>query len=217
MRDLMKPLHAALLALCLSAGTAGADVRVIDGDTLELDGTTYRLNGIDAPEHGQKCGAWECGADATRGLADLVMGANVTCQPISEDGYGRIIATCYADGNDLGAAMIDKGLAWAFLRYSDAYETEELVSKQKASGVFAEDFMTPWEFRDLRWKAAMAREEAAPPGCPIKGNISERGRIYHAPWSRSYGRTRINTAKGERWFCSEAEAVAAGWRAPRWN
>jgi len=49
------------------------------------------------------------------------------------------------------------------------------------------------------------------------GNINSKGeRIYHTPWgSRSYDRTEINSAKGERWFCDEAEAVAAGWRAPR--
>lgn len=51
--------------------------------------------------------------------------------------------------------------------------------------------------------------------CRIKGNISESGRIYHVPGSEWYDRTQINTSRGERWFCSEAEAKAAGWRAPR--
>jgi len=50
--------------------------------------------------------------------------------------------------------------------------------------------------------------------CDIKGNISiERGeRIYHVPGGAFYSQTRIDTARGERWFCSEAEAQAAGWR-----
>ena len=39
--------------------------------------------------------------------------------------------------------------------------------------------------------------------------------IYHVPGSPAYERTKIDEAKGERWFCSEAEARAAGWRAPR--
>lgn len=52
--------------------------------------------------------------------------------------------------------------------------------------------------------------------CRIKGNISDRGdRIYHVPGSRHYERTRIDTARGERWFCSVADARAAGFRAPR--
>lgn len=51
--------------------------------------------------------------------------------------------------------------------------------------------------------------------CRIKGNISESGHIYHVPGSTWYERTQIDTSKGERWFCSETEAKAAGWRAPR--
>ena len=194
-----------------------AEVRVVDGDTLEVDGTIYRLNGIDAPEHGQRCGDWRCGAEATDTLAGIVAGKAVTCDPIAEDGYGRVIATCFVDGRDIGAEMIDKGLAWAFVRYSDVYVPEELVSKDKAAGVFAGDFTPPWEFRAERWKRAEAKEQEAPTGCPIKGNISANGRIYHAPWSPWYSRTRVNLRKGERWFCSEAEAVAAGWRAPYWK
>ena len=49
--------------------------------------------------------------------------------------------------------------------------------------------------------------------CIIKGNISDRGeRIYHMPGGAFYDRTRISSAKGERWFCTEADARAAGWR-----
>ena len=60
-----------------------------------------------------------------------------------------------------------------------------------------------------------SRPEAAPAGCLIKGNISSHGKIYHLPGSAGYARTKIDPAKGERWFCSEAEARAAGWRAAR--
>ncbi|WP_444429667.1 sunset domain-containing protein [Rhodobacter capsulatus] len=52
-----------------------------------------------------------------------------------------------------------------------------------------------------------------PPGaCRIKGNISKKGQIFHLPGSRDYDRTRIDETRGERWFCTEAEARAAGWR-----
>ena len=64
--------------------------------------------------------------------------------------------------------------------------------------------------------AMPAPADASPAGnCHIKGNISESGRIYHVPGSEWYDRTQINTSRGERWFCSEVEAKAAGWRAPR--
>ncbi|RWD01511.1 MAG: hypothetical protein EOS58_25480 [Mesorhizobium sp.] len=50
-------------------------------------------------------------------------------------------------------------------------------------------------------------------GCDIKGNINDRGeRIYHVPGQAYYSATRINPARGERWFCSEWEAWWAGWR-----
>ena len=69
------------------------------------------------------------------------------------------------------------------------------------------------EYRADRWGRVVAD---APDGCPIKGNISSSSeRIYHTPWSPWYGRTKITESKGERWFCDEAEAQAAGWRAAR--
>lgn len=49
--------------------------------------------------------------------------------------------------------------------------------------------------------------------CVIKGNISADGeKIYHMPGQRYYDKTQIDATKGERWFCSESEARAAGWR-----
>jgi len=56
---------------------------------------------------------------------------------------------------------------------------------------------------------------SSPRGCKIKGNIGGGGKIYHVPGSEAYAKTRIDESRGERWFCSEAEARAAGWRAPR--
>ena len=53
----------------------------------------------------------------------------------------------------------------------------------------------------------------AQPGCVIKGNVSSSGeRIYHVPGQRYYDTTLINELQGERWFCTEPEAIAAGWR-----
>lgn len=49
--------------------------------------------------------------------------------------------------------------------------------------------------------------------CNIKGNInSKKEKIYHMPGQRNYDDTVIDTSKGERWFCTEQEAVNAGWR-----
>ncbi|MCV6593753.1 MAG: thermonuclease family protein [Silicimonas sp.] len=202
------------IALLFAPQILFPEPRILDGDTLELGGVIYRLNGIDAPEQGQRCGDWNCGSAATDALVDIVKGRDIACTPRAKDAYGRVIATCFADGRDIGADMVDKGLAWAFRRYSDAYVRQERSARARGRGIWATPAIAPWDYRKNRWQAAA---QSAPDGCPIKGNISRNGRIYHAPWSPWYARTRISPEKGERWFCSEAEALAAGWRAPYWD
>ncbi|MEM0936972.1 MAG: hypothetical protein AAGJ91_13835 [Pseudomonadota bacterium] len=122
-----------------------------------------------------------------------------------------------ADGVDIGEAMVLSGHAWAFLRFSDADAHQQTIAEVEQLGIWQAPTQTPWGFREERWGRATAEvPEEAPEGCPIKGNLSDNGHITHAPWSPWYSRTRIDTSKGERWFCDEGEAVAAGWRATRW-
>lgn len=62
---------------------------------------------------------------------------------------------------------------------------------------------------------ALTDAETAGSPCLIKGNINRAGaKIFHVPGSPSYDQTQIDESQGERWFCSEEEAIAAGWRAP---
>lgn len=110
--------------------------------------------------------------------------------------------------------MVREGLAWSFRRYADDYNAVEDEAHEKRVGVWQADTQTPWDYRAERWSSA---KQEAPDVCPIKGNISRGGQIYQAPWSPWYSRTKVNTAKGERWFCTEGEAVEAGWRAPYWG
>ena len=215
-------IYSVLFALLLpSLGLA--DVRVIDGDTIELSGQVHRINGIDAPEHGQKCQtktgkSWACGKDATTAMAAFIEGKAVTCERLGDDAYERAISTCYAEGEDIGAHLVEQGWAWAFVRYSDAYVQQEQKAREARTAIWQGEAVPAWEYRAQRWEQAMDQVPSqAPEGCPIKGNISQNGRIYHAPWSPWYSRTKINLAKGERWFCDEAEALAAGRRAPYWH
>jgi hypothetical protein len=54
---------------------------------------------------------------------------------------------------------------------------------------------------------------APDPSCAIKGNVnSDQVKIYHTPGQRDYNRTDIKPEEGDRWFCTEAEAQAAGFR-----
>ena len=188
--------------------------RVIDGDTLDIAGTRVRLEGIDAPEIAQRCGrrflgTWACGKGAARALRDLTSGREVACERRGTDKYGRMLGVCFADGRDVNAEMVRQGFAWAFVRYSDSYVAVEAKARAAKAGIWQGKAQPAWDYRDNRWANA---EQTAPNGCAIKGNISSNGHIYHMPWSPWYGKVRVETDKGERWFCSEADAVAAGWR-----
>lgn len=221
----MRIIHRAIAATLLVAGFATAataevaitgEARIIDGDTLDIGPVRIRVFGIDAPETRQTCdgpdGPWPCGAAATARAVELTDGRDTTCVPIERDAYGRLVSTCTADGVDLAETLVAEGLAWAFLRYSDAYADAEAAARARETGVWQAETLAPWDWRETAWASASGE---APAGCPIKGNISRSGnRIYHTPWSRDYARTQINEAYGERWFCDEAEAQAAGWRAP---
>lgn len=193
---------------------------VVDGDTIKLGPLSIRIHGIDAPERSQTCQQrngrpWDCGSAATAAMADMVKGQALECEPLDADAYGRIIARCLAGDRDLGGEMAALGLAWAYREYSEDYAGVEAAARRQGIGIWQGTAQAPWEYRANGWERAVV---AAPGGCPIKGNISAKGeRIYHTPWSSAYDRTQIDESKGERWFCDEAEAVAAGWRGARWK
>jgi endonuclease YncB( thermonuclease family) len=197
-----------------SAGPLTGPARVVDGDTLDIVGTRVRLEGIDAPETGQTCGrnivgSFDCGVAATRLLSDLVQGQTVACEERGRDKYNRTLAVCFVGALDLNAEMVRRGMAWAFLKYSRTYVEAEAEARALRIGIWEGDSEPAWAFRARAWQSA---EQAAPQGCAIKGNVSRHGQIYHLPWSPWYGKVTVDERRGERWFCSEAEAVAAGWR-----
>lgn len=211
----------AILATMLTAPALAAQqsVRIVDGDTIELSGIVYRLHGIDAPEAGQTCmtaaGAqWPCGKSAISALEGLALGKAVKCDSRGQDDYGRTIGVCTVNNVDLNAAMVSNGYAWAFRKYSADYGKAEDEARARKVGVWQAQTQTPWEYRAAKWEVA---KQDAPEGCPIKGNISKNGNIYHAPWSPWYLKTKVSLDQGERWFCSESDAVKAGWRAPYWG
>lgn len=188
--------------------------RVVDGDTLDIGGQRIRLEGIDAPELGQTCtrevaGTWDCGTAAMKALRELVDGKSVTCDRSGTDKYGRMLGFCFVDGIELNRRLVEDGHAWAFVKYSARYVAEENAARAARRGIFATENQPPWEYRSQQWAGA---QQQAPSGCAIKGNITRNGQIYHMPWSPWYAKVVIEEARGERWFCSESEAVAAGWR-----
>jgi endonuclease YncB( thermonuclease family) len=207
------------LAPAQAPATITGRASIIDGDTLEIHGQRIRLHGIDAPESGQTCLAdgerWRCGQKAAFALADFIGHSPVRCEEQGVDRYGRVIAACYVQGEDIERWMVLNGWALAYRRYSTDYVAEEQAAIEARRGLWRGEFIPPWEWRrGARLQAAAG--DAAAGACLIKGNISKSGeRIYHVPGGAYYDRTKIGTAKGERWFCSEAEAQAEGWRRSR--
>jgi endonuclease YncB( thermonuclease family) len=192
---------------------------IVDGDTLDIGEERVRLEGIDTPEPAQKClrgdgTSWPCGAAATKRLRQLVGSVPVECKGSERDERNRLIATCFVAGRDLNSQLVREGLAWAFVKYSDTYVREEREARSERRGVFEADNTPPWKFREDRWNSATGSAEVdAARECPIKGNVNGGGEcIYHMPWQRDYAKVKINTAKGERWFCNDAEAERAGCR-----
>ena len=220
-----------LLALCVAAPGVGQSskaapiygvARAGDGDSLDINGTRMRLFGIDAPEFDQTCtkdGAqWACGAEAADQLSRLVTGREVRCTPTGVDQYQRTLARCTVGGSDVNAAMVERGYAIAFRKYSIDYVAAEARAKAARLGMWAGSFDTPSSVRAegrshrSAKRPAPFRPSAAPQrvagSCVIKGNKSRRGEwIYHVPGMPYYEQTRA-----EEMFCSEDDARAAGYR-----
>ncbi|WP_245330998.1 thermonuclease family protein [Mesorhizobium sophorae] len=184
---------------------------------------------MDAPESSQTCAdgngkAYRCGAKAAEAVDQFLAASSPTrCVFVARDRYGRFVGNCFrADGESVQAALVRDGWALDWPRYSNgAYADLQAAAKAEGKGIWIGAFERPWEWRADRRNGKAATAPIVPlvgvssgsDGCNIKGNINSSGeRIYHVPGQEHYDRTQITLSKGERWFCSEAEALAAGWR-----
>jgi endonuclease YncB( thermonuclease family) len=236
----MRILLAILATLLTSPGWA-ADIIVKDGGTIQLAGTTYRLDGIDAPEFDQMCvddhaDPWACGVEARDRLAKLIAKREVRCRDLGADTTGkRRIGICTVAGEtaSLNQMLVRDGFALNLEPAAKGrFKADEAAAKTALAGLWKGCFAAPAEFR--RWQTtalllgASCRsdkdkelremlfpdETAMPPGCPIKAKLAIRARvtgnvgIYHLQTCRSYA----GLNKPERWFCSEEDAQAAGFR-----
>jgi endonuclease YncB( thermonuclease family) len=199
------------------ATTLSGPAKVIDGDSLEIQGKRIRLLGIDAPEATQSCDSegqkWPCGQASAERLRGLIGDDAVTCDGSEVDRYGRLLAVCRLAGVDLNQAMVADGWATAFRRYSDVYVVDETRARAAKLGLWASSFELPEVYRAEKRERAVgpgrpARVQAAAPAstgaCLIKGNRKRRGQwIYHLPGTPYYSETRA-----EEMFCTEAQAQA---------
>lgn len=149
----MKIFINALVLLLLTAGTAGAKIYVIDGDSLELDGTEVRLNGIDAPEYYQTCRIgtkeYDCGLRAYEKLSALVKGQKVRCVKILTDIYKRDACECFAGKVNLNKKMLESGWAVVYKSGNEDYKALEKYARENKLGMWQGKFMKPELYRIL--------------------------------------------------------------------
>lgn len=139
--------------------TVEGRVKVIDGDSLKIDGREIRLHGIDAPEARQTCTdetgkPWRCGRAATRELRKLIGTGQVTCTGDEVDRYDRLVAQCSQGDTDLNSAMVARGLAIAYTDHTSRYSNEEKTARESRRGMWAGRFERPriWRERHGRHK-----------------------------------------------------------------
>jgi endonuclease YncB( thermonuclease family) len=229
-------------AFLLAGPAFAANAIVRDGHTIQLGDITYRLDGIDAPEIDQTCiddhaDPWSCGVDARDQLTKLINGRTVRCDDLGPDKLfrKRHVGVCTVDGEttSLNQQLARQGLAISVEPSLKLHANHDAAAaKADKAGLWKGCFAAPQDFRlgnkdgaliggscradrDKEIRAVLFPEDLAqPPACAIKGKFAARARftgnvgIYHLQGCRSYA----GLARPDRWFCSEDDAQAAGFR-----
>lgn len=171
--------------------------KVIDGDTFDLaDGTRIRLAYIDAPEYQEECYSY----DAKVKLEELVLNKDVRIEPIEKDNFGRTVAGVFLNDVLINEILLREGAAEIYhsktvSAYDLQLEKAESEAKSLGKGM---------------WSDACANK--LNPNCQIKANARRQNdtKIYHLPGCQNYERVVVDEKRGDRWFCTEEEAVVAG-------
>ncbi|WP_051475485.1 thermonuclease family protein [Bacillus sp. J37] len=193
--------------------------KVVDGDTLHVmisgKKETIRLLLVDTPEtvHPSKQ-VQPFGPEASNYMKETLSGEEIQVElGLGErDKYGRILAYVYLDDQMINKLLLEKGLArvaYVFepnTKYIDEFYDIQKQAQNEELGIWSlENYATEEGFQD---EIHVENENTDKSGCTIKGNINSKGeKIYHTVQSPSY-----NVTKPEELFCTEKEAVEAGFR-----
>ena len=148
----MNKLVTIIVALMLTGTVALADnFKVVDGDTIVLNGEKIRFSGIDTPELKQTCLQDDqevaCGMFAKMLLIKKIGNHSPECISEGKDAYKRILAECFVNGESLSKFLVRSGYAFAYRKYSTKFIQDEEFAKANKLGMWAMTFQYPWDFR----------------------------------------------------------------------
>ena len=127
------------------------DLRVVDGDTIHLNGEKIRFTGIDTPELKQTCTKDEvinpCGVIAKEILIKKINDNKVECISNGKDQYKRTLAECFVNGESLSSYLVRSGYGFAYRKYSKKFILDEDYAKANKIGMWSMKFDYPWDYR----------------------------------------------------------------------
>ena len=148
----MKKFLGTLILGLLVCNISFADnLKIVDGDTIVLNGEKIRFSGIDTPELKQTCMKGDqkvfCGKLAKMLLVKKIGNKTPECIREGRDVYKRTLAECFINGESLSAFLVRSGYAFAYLKYSDKFIKDEAFAKKNKLGMWSMKFEYPWDFR----------------------------------------------------------------------
>ena len=127
------------------------ELKIVDGDTIYLNGEKIRFTGIDTPELKQTCIKNNiinlCGITAKFILIEKIGNNLPVCVSEGKDQYKRTLAECFINGESLSSFLVRSGYAFAYRRYSKKFISDEDYAKLNKFGMWSMEFQYPWDYR----------------------------------------------------------------------
>ena len=216
-------------------------VKVIDGHTVDVivNGKKERIRmiGVNTPETVDPRKPVECfGKEASNQVKSLLVGEKVSLEKddtqSDRDKYGRLLRyVALADGTNVSLSLIKEGYAYEYTydlpyKYQSDFKNAQKLAMDQKKGLWGSMCQkiatgevkkptnsTVTQISSVTTTTPPATVSVSNNSCTVKGNISSsKEKIFHVPGCQSYSKTVIDESEGEKWFCSESEAVQAGWR-----
>ncbi len=128
-----------------------SELKIIDGDTIHLNGEKIRFSGIDTPEIMQTCTknneVIKCGIQARKLLVKIIGNNKVNCIREGKDRYKRTLAECFVNNLSLSSYLVKNGYAFAYRKYSNKFIADEDFAKSNNLGMWSMSFEYPWDWR----------------------------------------------------------------------